>query len=133
MLKNEFEQAVVNELSVFEPLKICYTFTVKSLNVGTDRSMTDIADPAILSGSTLLAFKTALLNKTWPRGKKYLSSPQLSTKFFRLVNVKIPTIVVISTFLSRKNSVLGLSEPEKCLIFLYSHTYEHLNFHAQLS
>ena len=35
-------------------------------------------------------------------------------KFFLLINVKMPTIVVgILTFMSRKTSILGLLEPEK--------------------
>ena len=38
---------------------------------------------------------------------------QLSMKFVLLINVKIPTIVGIVTFMSRKNSIPGLSEPEK--------------------
>ena len=29
------------------------------------------------------------------------------------INVKMPTIVGILTFMSRKNSILGLSEPKK--------------------
>ena len=32
---------------------------------------------------------------------------------FLLINVKMQTIVGILTFMSRKNSILGLSEPEK--------------------
>ena len=32
---------------------------------------------------------------------------------FLFINVKMPTIVDISTFMSRKNSIIGLSEPEK--------------------
>ena len=37
----------------------------------------------------------------------------MSTKFFLLINVKMPTTVVgILTFLSRRNSVIGLAEPE---------------------
>ena len=35
-------------------------------------------------------------------------------KFFLLMNVKMPTVVGILTFMSRKNSILGLSEHEKC-------------------
>ena len=54
-------------------------------------------------------------------------------KFFLLLNVKMPTIVGILTFVSGKNSILGLSGPKKadCLDIFY--TYEHLKFHAQLS
>ena len=40
---------------------------------------------------------------------------------FLLINVKMPTIVGILTFMSRKNSILGLSEPKNVysLILLY--------------
>ena len=61
----------------------------------------------------------------WPRGCKLFScSTQLSMKIFLLINVKMPTIVGILTYtcISRKNSILGLSVPEKklnFLIFLY--------------
>ena len=41
---------------------------------------------------------------------------QLSMKFFLLINVKMPTIVGILTFMSGKNSILGLSEPKKSRI-----------------
>ena len=37
---------------------------------------------------------------------------QLSMKFFMLINIKMPTVVCILIFMSRKNSILGLSEPE---------------------
>ena len=53
--------------------------------------------------------------------------------FCQLINVKMPTIVGILTFMSRKNSILSLSEPENCWISWYFHTCEHLKFHAQLS
>ena len=39
-------------------------------------------------------------------------STQLSIKLFLLINVKMPTIVGISAFMSRTNSILGLSESE---------------------
>ena len=45
--------------------------------------------------------------------KTFLCSTQLSMKFFLLINDKIPTIVGILTFMSGKNSILGLSEPIK--------------------
>ena len=55
-------------------------------------------------------------------------------KFFLLINVKMPTIVGNLTFISRRNSILGLSEPpKKSRISLYFYTLEHLKFHAQLS
>ena len=45
--------------------------------------------------------------------KLFSWSTQLSMKFFLLINVKMPTIVGILTFMSGKNSILGLSEPKK--------------------
>ena len=47
-----------------------------------------------------------------PGYKKKSCSTQLSTTFFLLRNVKMSTIVCILTFMSRKNSILGLSEPK---------------------
>ena len=65
--------------------------------------------------------------------KLFSYSTQLSMNFFLLINVKMPTIVGILTFMSRKNSIIGLSESEKQLNFLIFFTNEHLKFHAQLS
>ena len=45
--------------------------------------------------------------------KLFSCSTQLSMKFFLLINVKMPTTVGILTFMSGKNSILGLSEPKK--------------------
>ena len=44
--------------------------------------------------------------------KLFSCSAQLSMKFFLLINVT--TVVGILAFMGRKNSILGLSEPEKC-------------------
>ena len=38
--------------------------------------------------------------KSWPRGYKKSCSTQLSTKFIQLINVEMPTIVGILTFIS---------------------------------
>ena len=54
-------------------------------------------------------------------------------KFFPLINVKMPTIVGILTCMRGKNSILGLTEPNKKPNILVFYTYEHLKFHAQLS
>ena len=52
--------------------------------------------------------------KTGPEVIKLFScSTQLSMTFFLLINVKMPTIVGILTFVSGKNSILGLPEPKK--------------------
>ena len=45
-----------------------------------------------------------------------LSSSEHEKKFM-LINVKMPTIVGILTLMSRKKSILGLSEPEKKMNF----------------
>ena len=60
-------------------------------------------------------------NKTLPRRtnsgpeviKLFSCSTQLSMKFFLLINVKMPTIVGILTFVRGKNNILGLSEHKK--------------------
>ena len=65
--------------------------------------------------------------------KLFSCSTQLSMLFFLLINVKMPTFVGILTFMSRKNSILGLSDPEKHWISWYFHIHEQLNFYAQLS
>ena len=45
--------------------------------------------------------------------KIFSCSAQLSTKFLPHINIKMPTIVGIVTYMIRKNSIVGLSEPEK--------------------
>ena len=52
--------------------------------------------------------------KPGPEVIKKSCSIQVSMNFFLLINVKIPTVVGILTFMSRKNSILGLYDPEKC-------------------
>ena len=43
--------------------------------------------------------------------KLFSCSTQLSMNFFLLINVKMPTIVGILTFMSGKIGILGSSEP----------------------
>ena len=45
--------------------------------------------------------------------KLFSCSTQLSMNFFLLINVKMPTVVGILTFMSGKNNILGLSELKK--------------------
>ena len=59
-------------------------------------------------------------------------STQLRIKFFLLINVKMPTSVGILTFMNRKNSILGLYEPENAGFLDTFYTYGHLKVHAQL-
>ena len=51
-------------------------------------------------------------------GHKTITQHQLNMKFCLLINVKMPTIVGILTFISRKNSILSISDPELKLNFL---------------
>ena len=48
--------------------------------------------------------------------KLFSCSTELSMKIFPLINVKMPINVGILTFMSGKNSILGLSEPEESQI-----------------
>ena len=50
--------------------------------------------------------------------KLFSCSTQLSMKFFLFINVKMPIIVGILTFMRKKNNIFGLSESEKKLNFL---------------
>ena len=62
----------------------------------------------------LLALKGSNCSEPGPEVLKLFScSTQLSMNFFLLINVKMPTIVGIVTFMSGKNSILGLSEPKR--------------------
>ena len=47
-------------------------------------------------------------------------------KLFRLINVKMPTIVGILKFMSGKNSILGLSEPKKAEFLDFLKLYNYL-------
>ena len=67
----------------------------------------------------------------------YLSACSSQLKFFLLINVKMLTIFGIETFICRKNSILGLSEPEQkiplnFLIFLYLRAFK-ISCSAKLS
>ena len=54
-------------------------------------------------------------------------------KCFLLIDVKMPTIVGILTFMSGEDSILGLSAPKKAKFLDIFYTYVHIKFHAQLS
>ena len=70
-----------------------YSIFSKILNIGTGDS------EGVISGSEVINL--------------FSCSTQLSMEFFLLINVKMPTTVGILTFMSRKNSIFGLSESEK--------------------
>ena len=65
--------------------------------------------------------------------KLFSCSTQLRLKFILLINVKMPTIVGILTFMSRINYQFFSFESEFSINFDYFNIYGHLKFHAQLS
>ena len=60
-------------------------------------------------------------------------SAQLRLKFILLINVKMPTVVGILTFMSRINYHILRYESKFSANFDYLSIYEQLKFHAQLS
>ena len=68
------------------------------------------------------------LDEYFPRVHNFLSySTQLSTKFIMLINVKMPTIVVILTSISMINTSERL-KARNVFICRYFSFYERLNF-----
>ena len=65
--------------------------------------------------------------------KLFPCSTQLSTKFILLINVKMPTIVGILTFISMINTTSVRLKARNVFIWRYFSFYEQLKFHAQLS
>ena len=65
--------------------------------------------------------------------KLFSCSTQLSKKFIQLINVKMPIIVGILTFISMINTAPESFKARKIFIFQHFTFYEQLNFHAQLS
>ena len=57
----------------------------------------------------------------------------MSTKFIQLLNIKMPTIVGILTFVIMLNATSESLMARKVGIFLQFSFYEPLKFHAQLS
>ena len=78
-----------------------------------------------------------IMQKLLPPGSKVIKKDFLlnsaGKKIFLLINVKMPTIVGILTFISRKNSILSLYEPEKKLDFLiFSYFLVLVYFHLSI-
>ena len=69
-----------------------------------------------------------------PQGyKTFSSSTQLSTILFLLINVKMPTIVDILTFISMINTTSKKLKARNFFSCRYLSFYEQLKFRAQLS
>ena len=85
----------------------------------------------------LLACIISILNLYFQSGfkviKPFLCSTQLSTKFILLINVKMPTIVGILTFISMINKTSARLKSRRFFICQYFSIYEQLKFSAQLS
>ena len=71
--------------------------------------------------------------QAWPQGYKTFFHTQLSTKFILLINVKMPTIVGILTFISMIDTIPESLKARKVIIFQQFSFYEQLKFHAQFS
>ena len=65
--------------------------------------------------------------------KLFSCSTQMSTKFILLINVKMPTIVGILTFISMINTTSEVLQARNIFICRYFSFYEQLKFRAQLS
>ena len=65
--------------------------------------------------------------------KKFPCSTQLSTNFILLINVKMPTIVGILTFISMINTTYERLKATNFFVCLYFSFYEQLKVCAQLS
>ena len=65
--------------------------------------------------------------------KLILCSTQLSTKFILLINVKMPTIVGILSFISMINTTSKRLKARNVFICRYFSVYEQLKVRAQLS
>ena len=65
--------------------------------------------------------------------KLFTYSTQLSTKFILLINVKMPTIVGILTFISRINTTYERLKARNFFFCRYFSFYEQLKFRAQFS
>ena len=74
---------------------------------------------SVSSPQSFFLVNNSLCVSSRPRGYKTFSMLNSTEhEIFLLINVKMPTIVGILTFMSRKNSIIGLSELEKVSEFL---------------
>ena len=64
--------------------------------------------------------------------KLFLCQTQLSMKFILLINVKMPTIVGILTFISMINATSERLKARNLFICQYFSFYEQVKFHAKL-
>ena len=88
----------------------CFSNNVTRHSAGKklrDKSTVLLRDTKLPGGVT----KYLKIMMTWPGDYKKSCSTQLIVNFFLLINITMPKIVGILTFMSRKTSTLGSSEP----------------------
>ena len=92
---------------------VCFGNMFLKLEKGQTKDMLDKGIQRIPS-YCLLHVMSNLSGETGPRGYKTFSMlNSVEHEIFLLINVKMPTVVGILTSMSRKNSILSLSELEK--------------------
>ena len=73
----------------------------------------------VLRGPNVSCVVRAQSIEVWPRGyKTFFMLNSTEHEMFLLIKVQRPKIVGILTFMSEKNSILGLSKPKKSRFFL---------------
>ena len=98
----------------------------------TKASALEILFTVYLLGHLLITF-TNSLDPESEVIKLFSCSTQLSIKFIMVINVKMPTIVCILTFISMINTAIKSLKARKVFIFQHSSFNEQSKFHAQLS
>ena len=106
-------------------------------SVGILNFMTETHKIAILSNKLPCLYfyiSSKHIQRAWPEVIKLFSySTQLSKKFILLINVKMPTIVGILTFISMINTLSERLKARNLFICRYFSFHEQLKFCAQLS
>ena len=133
---------------IFGDLLIAYmnhSYENQFIQISTAKVQISVYVCAVWKASLLLQYmwcfksitcwtQTFKMFESWPWGCKTFScSTQLSVKFILLINVKMPTIVGILTFINRINTTFESFKVRKFFIFHHFSFYEQLKFHALLS
>ena len=73
------------------------------------------------------------VNWAWGHIKLFSCSIQVSMDFIMLINIKMPTVVGILTFISMINRTSESSKARNSFFFQHFSFFEQLKFHAHLS
>ena len=71
--------------------------------------------------------------KLVPRLYNFFMPNSIENEFYLIINVRMPTINGILTFISRKKAFSAYLSLKKVEFLYFFFTYEHLKFHAQFS